>query len=316
MQAPRDEASTPDLSVVISCYFEERSIDEFYARLSRTLEELGRSYELVFVNDGSTDGTLAKLEGFFEADPRVRAVVDLFKNSGSAAAVTAGCRFARGARFVFLDSDLQLDPEELPQLLREFDKGCDVVSGYRAQRQDSWLRRLPSRLANAIMRRVSRSELRDFGCTFKIFDARLVRAFEPGPHKLLRPAYLVAAARDCAEVPVSHHPRRYGRSGWTFGKLFAYAMDNLVGLSTRPFQLLSLACFGVGLLLVLRILASPFLPWRILPEVTTGLLLNVLVFSLLVIVGVACVVGEYVIRSYGALQRHPAYVIRSVRQRD
>lgn len=306
----------PELSVVVTCFVEEPTIDEFHARLSRTLDALGRSCEIVFVNDGSTDDTLARLEAIFERDPRVSVLIDLMRNAGQGAAITAGCAHARGRRIVLLDSDLQLDPEDLPRLVAEADRGADVVSGVRVDRQDPLGRRMASWLANIILRRVSRSELRDFGCTFKVLDARLVRAFEPGPFRPLRPPYLVAQARTCADVPVAHHPRRHGRSGWTFARLFEYAMDAVVGLSQRPFQILAGICFATALLFVLRILVSPFLPRGILPEVTNGLILNAMVFSLLIVVGVVCAVGEYVIRNYRALYAEPAYVVRSVRRRE
>jgi glycosyltransferase involved in cell wall biosynthesis len=308
--------SSTQLSVVITCFFEEQTIGEFHARLARALEGLGRSHEIIFVNDGSTDGTLARLEEIFERDPHVAVLVDLMRNSGQGAAITAGCAEARGRHIVLLDSDLQLDPEDLPRLVEEADKGIDVVSGVRVDRQDALGRRIASRLANVILRRVSRTTLRDFGCTFKVIDARLVRAFEPGPWRPLRPPDLFRQARSWADVPVAHHPRRHGRSGWSFGRLLEYAMDAVVGLSQRPFQILAALCFAVALLLVVRILVAPLLPRGILPEVTTGLILNVLVFSLLIVVGALCAVGEYVIRNYRALYASPAYVVRSVRRRE
>ena len=129
-------APAPEFSAIITCYFEEKSIDEFHARLSRALESLGRTYEILFVNDGSTDKTFEKLEAIFERDPHVAAVLDLFKNSGQAAAMTAGFTHARGRHFIFMDSDLQLDPAELPRLVAKYDEGCDLVSGFRKNRKD------------------------------------------------------------------------------------------------------------------------------------------------------------------------------------
>jgi undecaprenyl-phosphate 4-deoxy-4-formamido-L-arabinose transferase len=305
----------PELSVVVSCFFEEESIDEFHRRLAATLDATGRSHEIVYVNDGSRDRTLERLHALFEGDPRVEAVVDLYRNSGQAAAVTAGCAHARGRRLVFLDSDLQLDPEDLPRLLALADEGHDVVFGYREARRDALPRRVASWLVNLALRRVAKTEVRDFGCNFRVLDAELVRAFGFGPFKIVRLASLVAAAGSCAETPVRHHPRRYGRSGWSAGQLLSYWIDNALLLSRRPFQLLSLLCFAVGLLLVLRVLLGLVLPMPVLSEVTNGLILNALVFSLLVVVGVSAGIGEYVIRSFLMLQGSPAYVVRSVRTR-
>lgn len=312
MTPPRDG---PELSIVIACYFEERSIDEFHRRLSAALEGTGRSYEIIFVNDGSTDGTFPHLEAIFARDESVSSVIDLFKNSGQAAAVTAGCCVARGRVFVFIDSDLQLDPEELPLLLAEYDKGYDVVSGYRADRQDPWFRTAASRLAAAVVRHAAQTTMRDLGCVFKIMNGRIVRAFEPGPFKPLRLPALIAAAQRQREIPVTHHARRHGESGWTLTKLFSFAVENLVAVSERPFQMLSLVLLSLSLLFAARLLVALIVPFTILPEITHGLLLTGMIVSFLIIVGVSASIGEYVIRSYLMLEGRPAYIVRSTLSR-
>ena len=305
-----------ELSFIVTCYFEEQSIDEFASRLLKTARSLGRSFEVVMVNDGSTDGTFDKLKVLFERDAEVTTIIDLYRNAGQVAAMTAGITHARGRAFVFIDSDLQLDPEEFPTLLAEFDRGYDIVSGVRKNRRDSLLRVVPSKLANAVMRRVARHDLTDFGCTFKIYDAELVRAFELGPFKIFRTAYVFSRAGRVKEVPVTHHERRYGRSGWTFRKLFAFYMDHLVGLSERPFQLLSLACLLLAGVFGVRLLAAWAVPLSILPEVTPGLILNAIVINLLLLLGVLSLIGEYVMRNFLMLQRYPGYVVRELRQKD
>ena len=156
LQPPIGNPESPEFSVIITCYYEEKSIEEFYTRLSGTLESTGRSYEIVFVNDGSTDKTFDRLQSIFDKDPHVRVIMDLFSNAGQGCAITAGITEARGRHFVFMDSDLQLDPEDFPLLLAEFDKGADIVTGWRKERHDSLSRVIPSKLANVIMRRVSR----------------------------------------------------------------------------------------------------------------------------------------------------------------
>ena len=314
-QSPIGNPESPEFSVIITCYFEEKSIDEFYGRLSKALESLGRSHEIIFVNDGSTDKTFEHLKAIFEKDPKVSAVIDLFKNAGQAAAMTAGFTHARGRHFVFMDSDLQLDPGELPLLVAKYDEGYDLVSGCRKNRRDSLSRVLPSKIANMIMRKVSKSKLTDFGCTFKVYNAALIRAFDYGPFKPWRPAYVIAQAQRCVEVPITHYPRKYGKSGWTFRKLFAYNMDNLVGISDRLFQYLSVFCLIFALLFVARITLAWLLPFSILTQITNGLILNVLVLSLVMILGVLSVVGEFLIRTYNTTQRYPAYIIREIAKR-
>jgi glycosyltransferase involved in cell wall biosynthesis len=299
-----------EFSVLITCYYEENSIDEFYRRLSATLESLNRSYEIIFVNDGSRDGTWKKLKAIFAKDPNVHAVLDLFKNSGQLAAGTAAVNESRGSALVFIDSDLQLAPEDLPSLVAEYDRGFDLVTGYRKNRKDSLFRIVPSLLANVIMRRVSHSKVRDFGCTFKIFNGLAVRAFHFGPWHVMSFVDVISKIDRIAEVPVTHYPRRYGKSGWTFTKLMKYNTDNLVTLSERPFQLSALLCLGAVLLLAARILLYRFYPFIILKSVSNGLLLNAILVALLVNVALLSFAGEFAIRSFFAHRAVPQYIAR------
>lgn len=304
-----------EFSVIVTCYYEEKSIDEFYGRLSATMQKLGRSYELVMINDGSTDGTFEKLKAIYEKDKNVSAIIDFYRNSGQAAAVTAGIQYARGQHFILLDSDLELDPEEIPLLAAEFDKGYDIVSGYREQRYVGLFRTVASRIENLIVRKLARHDIKDFGCTFKIIDGRLVRAFEFGPHKVFHTGHLYSRAGKIKDIRVSHHPRKYGRSGWTFTKLYSLHMDNILGMSRRPFQLLSLACLFLSVLFVGRIIMDWIFPFSILKEVTNGLILNAIFLSILVSLSVLTAIGEYVIRNYIVLQQYPHYIVKQIMQR-
>lgn len=313
---PTGPAAEPEFSVLITCYNEEHSIDEFHAGLSKAMSRLGRSYEIVFVDDGSADRTFAKLGEIFNRDPKVSAIVDMFSNAGQQAGITAALCEARGRAILLMDSDLQLAPEEIPLLVEEYDKGYDVVSGARTNRQDSWLRIVPSKLANGIMRKATRSEFRDFGCTFKIYNARLVRAFSYCPHRLFSNVDLIARASRRCEVPVTHYPRKYGKSGWTFRKLIKYNTDNLVSLSERPFQILAVLCLIFAALFCARILLGYVLPIRILGSISNGLLLNAIVISMLVIVGILCMIGEFAIRAFLVSRHLPLYVVREVRRRQ
>lgn len=308
-------ADNPEFSVIITCYYEEQSIEEFHGKLSVALQKLDRTYEIIFVNDGSTDKTFDVLKTIYEKDKNVTTIIDLFKNAGQAAAITAGSTYAQGKNFVLMDSDLQLEPEELPLLLAEFDKDNDIVSGCRKNRKDSIFRVIPSKIANVIMRKVSGSNFTDFGCTFKIINGRLIRGFDFGPYKPLSPPNLIAKARRCVEVPVTHYPRKYGKSGWTFKKLFAYNTDNLICLSQRPFQILGVLCFFFAIFFIIRIAISWFFDFSILPAITMGLLLNAVIISSLVVISILCLIGEYVIRNFLALQRYPVYIIREILQK-
>jgi undecaprenyl-phosphate 4-deoxy-4-formamido-L-arabinose transferase len=304
-----------EFSVIITCHYEEKSIEEFSGRLSRTMESLGRTYEIIFVNDGSTDKTFEKLKMIFQKDSHVKTILDLFRNSGQLAAMTAGIQYAKGKNFIFMDSDLQLDPEEIPQLVAEFDKGFDIVSGYRKKRRDPLLRIISSRLANFVAKNISGHKVSDLGCTFKIYNGNIIRAFEFGPFKKFQPVYVYSKAQTYSEIPVTHRPRKYGRSGWTFKTLFAFHIDNIMGMSRRPFQVLSLFCLCCAFLFLARIFAAWFVSFSILPEVTPGLILNVILAHLLLTLSVMSVVGEYVIRNFMSLQKCPDYIIREILQK-
>jgi glycosyltransferase involved in cell wall biosynthesis len=309
------EGPEVEFSVIITCFFEEESIEIFHKRLSNTLKTLGRSYEIIFINDGSTDGTFEKLRRIFDSDNHVTAVIDLFKNTGQTNAKTPGIMIAKGKALVAMDSDLQLDPEELPRLISVYDKGYDVVSGFREKRKDSLFRKLPSKIANVIMRKASGSKLQDFGCTFKIYDMRLVHAFEFGPFKPWRVVPVIAQAARIADVPVSHHSRPFHKSGWTFKKLFAYNMENIVNLSERPFQMLGVLCLGIVLLGLLRLFLEFIFPISLLPIVTPGLILNVVVIGFLFTFAILAAIGEFSIRNFVKLQNAPAFIIREIYER-
>ena len=305
----------PEFSVLVTCHYEVKSIDEFFMRIKSAWDATGRTYEIVMVNDGSTDGTWEKLTALYAQHPEVSAVVDFFRNAGQMAAATACICESSGKHFFIMDSDLQLMPEELPTLLAAFDTGQDLVTGYRAERHDSLFRIVPSKIANMIMRKASNSTLRDFGCTFKFYHGNLIRAFNLGPHRIFSNVDLIASAGRCVEVPVTHRARQHGKSGWTFAKLWKYNMENLVKLSQRPFQFIAAGCTILGLVFFLRILAGFFSSFSVLDEATNGLILNTLVFALITLLAVLSMIGEFTIRGFVMLRGQPGYAVREVLRR-
>jgi glycosyltransferase involved in cell wall biosynthesis len=304
-----------EFTVLVSCYYEEKSIDEFHRRLISTVRNTGRQFELIYVNDGSTDGTLEKLKSIYDTTPEVTAVIDLFKNVGQANAKTPGIMHASGDALILIDSDLQLDPEELPLLISKYDEGYDIVSGIRSNRKDSLLRKMPSRIANYLMRKASNRQITDFGCTYKIYDMKLVRAFNFDNYRPWRMLPVIAQAQRIAEVPITHHPRKYGKSGWTFAKLFAYNMETIVNLSERPFQYLALLCLFFSAVIFLRVLVAFIYPGSILKSVSTGLILNVQVIGFLMTLATLVMIGEFVIRLFFSSQTKPAFIIRNIWRR-
>jgi glycosyltransferase involved in cell wall biosynthesis len=203
--------ASPALSVVIPAYNEAANVELCYRELVEVLEAEGRPFEVVFVDDGSTDGTAEALRRIARADGRVR-VVRLRRNAGQTAALDAGFRAARGAVVVTMDADLQNDPRDIPKLLAAL-PGRDAVCGWRVDRHDPWAKRLASRVANRVRDRFTRDGVHDTGCTLKAFRREALQRLHlyRGMHRFL-PALLQMEGFRVTEVPVSHRPRRAGTS--------------------------------------------------------------------------------------------------------
>jgi dolichol-phosphate mannosyltransferase len=202
-----------DLSVVIPLFNEEESLPPLWAELRPVLERLELAFEVVFVDDGSVDRSAEVVRGFRDADPRVR-LVRLKTNSGETAATDAGFKAARGRRVVVMDADLQNDPRDIPTLLAHLD-GWDAATGWRVTRADgdNVVRRVSSRIANAVRNRLTDETVRDSGCTFRAFRRECLRelVLYRGLHRFI-PTLLKMRGYRVIEVPVRHRPRRFGRS--------------------------------------------------------------------------------------------------------
>ena len=214
----------PDISVVVPLYNEEENLPILQKELFRALE--GRSFELVFVDDGSKDGTLSSIK----RSPEVR-VVQFETNAGQSAAMFAGIQAARGAVIVLLDGDLQNDPADIPRLLAEIERGADLVCGYRARRQDSLSKKITSRVANFVRSRFTRDGVRDTGCTLKAMRKECAAALVPfrGMHRFL-PALIKGAGFAITEIPVNHRPRRFGVSKYGLGNRAIKATVDMFGV--------------------------------------------------------------------------------------
>ena len=213
-----------NVSVVVPLYNEEQSVAILQRELADALT--GLDYEIIFVDDGSRDETVARLA----ADPRTR-VLRFEKNAGQSAALFAGLQAVRSKVAVLIDGDLQNDPADIPRLLAEISRGADLVCGYRAQRRDTLLKRVTSRVANFVRSRFTRDGVRDTGCTLKAMRRGCIAALVPfkGMHRFI-PALLKGAGYRLVEIPVNHRPRRFGQSKYGLGNRALRATIDMFGV--------------------------------------------------------------------------------------
>ena len=213
-----------NVSVVVPLYNEEQSVAILQRELADALT--GLDYEIIFVDDGSRDETVARLA----ADPRTR-VLRFEKNAGQSAALFAGLQAVRSEVAVLIDGDLQNDPADIPRLLAEISRGADLVCGYRAQRRDTLLKRVTSRVANFVRSRFTRDGVRDTGCTLKAMRRDCIAALVPfkGMHRFI-PALLKGAGYRLVEIPVNHRPRRFGQSKYGLGNRALRATIDMFGV--------------------------------------------------------------------------------------
>src|ERR687891_532627 len=244
------EAASPAISVVVTLYDEEATVEELYRRAVKALEELGRPFELIFVDDGSSDGTWALVERLHDRDDRVRGV-RFKRNFGQHPAMHAGFARARGEIVVTMDGDLQNAPEDIPRLIAAVEAGADVASGRRAARHDSWGRTLPSRLINGMLRRFTGVRISDFGCAFNAYRRSVVEPVLPaiGKQKFTK-ALVLSGGASVVEVDVDHAARA-GRSSYSPLRLLRLALHVLAGFWPQPIQWI-----GIGLGLVCTVLAT------------------------------------------------------------
>ena len=215
---------SPKVSVVVPLYNEEENVSILQSELSAALA--GLDYEIIFVNDGSTDRTVESIA----RSPAVR-VLQFAENAGQSAAMYAGLQAARGGIVALIDGDLQNDPADIPKLLREIERGADLVCGYRAQRKDTMMKRLTSRIANFVRSRFTRDGVRDTGCTLKAMRHECIRSLVPfkGMHRFI-PALVKGAGYCLVEVPVNHRARKFGRSKYGLGNRAVRATIDMFGV--------------------------------------------------------------------------------------
>lgn len=309
------------ISIVIPVYNEEESVEILHQTIQNALLNLTESWEVVYVDDGSRDSSLQKLEQIYTRDPEHVVVVSLRRNYGQTAAIAAGIDNAQGDVIILMDADLQNDPSDIPMMLEKLGQGYDVVSGWRVNRQDAFATRtLPSRIANWLISTVTGVHLHDYGCTLKAYRREVITGFRLyGEMHRFIPAYASSVGAKIIEIPVRHHSRKYGRTKYGLNRTIKVILDLftvkfLISYSNKPIYLFG----GTGMLLILASLLT------MLFLVVRRFALRVSVFDsplfiisiLFMLMGFQAIlmglIAELLVRTYHESQSKPTYTIRRI----
>jgi len=302
------------VSVVVPVFNEEKNLPDLVSRLRAVMDGTGEPYELVFVDDGSRDGSLAELKQAAAAHPDHIRVLELARNFGQHQAILAAFESVTGDVVVTLDADLQNPPEEIPKLLAKVREGYDVVGGVRQNRQDTFLRRLASAVVNRVTVGITRMRITDFGCMLRAYSREVVEEINRcDESSTFIPALGQSFARNPTEIPVEHAARRHGESAYSLYRLVRLNFDLMTGFSLVPLQVFGLLgtfvafggiAFGI-FLFVRRLIVGA--------EVEGVFTLFAILFTLL---GIAMaglgLVGEYVGRIYQQVRGRPRFQVRRV----
>jgi glycosyltransferase involved in cell wall biosynthesis len=312
------------ISLTIPIYNEAASIPTLIARVTASLSSLGQPWELILVNDGSTDESATLLDEAAEKNPFVK-VIHFRRNFGQTAAMMAGFNFASGDIIIPMDGDLQNDPDDIPLLLAELDRGFDVCSGWRRNRQDNHLARtLPSILANRLISAISGVRLHDYGCTLKAYRANVLKGVKLyGEMHRFVPIYASWQGAKVTEIPVQHHPRKFGKSNYGLERTVKVVLDLIVVKFLSRYAQKPMYVFGgfgvLSLLLgfIAAVVAMYLKFFRDISLIQTPLLLMSLTAGM---VGVMCILmgllAELITRTYHESQDKPVYLIRATKNID
>ena len=310
------------VSIIVPVFNERENLETFARELFRTIESAGEDFEVLFVDDGSTDGSGEYLETLPDKDPRIKVII-FRRNFGQTAAMTAGFDHASGSILIPIDADMQNDPQDIPSVLSKLREGFDVVSCWRRNRKDPWLRRkLPSKLANSLISFISGVRLHDYGCTLKGYRREVVEHIRLyGEMHRFIPVYASWAGAKVVEIPVNHNPRVAGSSKYGLSRTFKVILDlvtvkMLGSYSTKPMYFFGgigmLSC-GIGFLCAILTLLEKYYS-GVKAHNNPLLLLAVFLFIIGIQFVLMGLVAELVIRTYFESQNKVPYIVRRIRQ--
>ena len=305
-----------DLSIVIPIFNEEDNINELCSRLIKALDEVDKTYEIIFVDDGSVDGSFDLLKRVASHNKKVK-VIRFVRNFGQTAAMSAGINASKGDILISMDGDLQNDPADIKNLLVKLDEGYDVISGWRKNRQDKLSRKLASKIANQIISAVSGVHLHDYGCSLKAYKREIIKEIKLyGEMHRFIPIYAFWQGAEIAEIPVRHYARRFGKSKYGFGRTIKVILDLITvkfmgSYVTKPiyvFGIIGLISIGVGLAVTIFVLVRALFfqgEW-----ISPLLLIAFFVLSMGIISILIGLLAEISVRIYFESQDKPPYVIK------
>ncbi len=309
------------LSLVIPVHNEEESLPLLQKAIYDALYDLAYPWEVVYVDDGSSDGSLHTLETLAAIDPEHTTVVELRRNFGQTAAIAAGIDHAAGDIIVLMDADLQNDPDDIPMLLEKLQEGYDVVSGWRYDRQDKFItRKLPSRIANGIISSVTGVHLHDYGCTLKAYRREVITGFRLyGEMHRFIPAYAGSVGARIIEMPVRHHARKFGKTKYGLERTLKVVLDLftvkfLISYSAKPIYLFGGTGLGLmgasGLMLLFLLVRRFWIGTSVFdsPLFIVGILLLILGFQSLLM----GLIAELLVRTYHESQHKPTYTVKRI----
>ena len=310
------------LSIVIPVYNEEESLPHLHRAIHQALDnQENLDWEIIYVDDGSTDSSLEVLKKLVNDDPGHTGIVEFRRNFGQTAAIAAGIDNSSGEIIVLMDADLQNDPVDIPMMLKKLDQGCDVVSGWRTNRQDRYVTRtFPSRIANRLISWVTGVNLHDYGCTLKAYRREVITSFRLyGEMHRFIPAYASAVGAKIIEVPVQHHPRKYGKAKYGLGRTIKVLLDLftvkfLISYSHKPIYLFG----GTGIIMMLAssLILFFLMVRRIWLKITVFDSPLFFVSTMFMILGFQSIlmglIAELLVRTYHEAQQKPTYSVRQV----
>lgn len=302
----------PEISVVIPIFNEQENIDNLCTRLLKTMDSIKRSYEVIFVDDGSSDRSPSMLRAWFKKRSDVIRVITFNGNYGQYVAILAGFEHVRGETIVTLDADLQNLPEEIPVLLKKMEEGYDLVGGYRAQRHDNFFRTYASKIVNFIRYRATGIKMLDHGCMLRAYKRHIIdEVVKTRETSTFITALAQKFAWNAVDIPVSHEERNAGSSKYSLYKLIRITFDLLTGFSLIPLQIFTMLGMIISSASFIYFLVEVFK--KIVTHHHGYGLHFAFVFLLLsvIVLGIG-LLGEYLGRAYFAICEHPSFVIRDI----